>query len=311
MLSPVNRRRSTRNRRNRQPQTPPVPGNSISFSPKVKYRNSRRNANGVLILSKRKRPLPTAEEIAVRKQRKLGVKCKRQSLIALSHKVVALWQYGMNTNQLQFGPGNSAKIIEFLQTTVPQYQRKAAAKSFLYRVLKRHREGAQNPHLDPHRDKRSENARKVKRENPQIVALCDELLSENKATAPKVQAGLVRNGFTVSLSTIYRIAKDLCFKWTWTKPWHTDVLTAAQKLKRKLFCARLLRMTEEQMFRLIADWMFSDEKWFDIVGPASYKYVKARTDKEAKMENQVNEMFLFSYKQFAYYFLILRSGSSQ
>ena len=65
------------------------------------------------------------------------------------------------------------------------------------------------------------------------------------------------------------------------------------------------------MFRLIADWMFSDEKWFDIVGPASYKYVKARTDKEAKMENQVNEMFLFSYKQFAYYFLILRSGSSQ
>ena len=77
--------------------------------------------------------------------------------------------------------------------------------------------------------------------------LCDELLSEDNATAPKVQAGLRRNGLTVSLSTIYRIARDLTYKWT--KPWHTDVLTPAQKLKRKLFCAKLLRLPEEQMLR--------------------------------------------------------------
>ena len=176
MRSPTNRRRSARNRRNRQPQTPPVPGDSLVFSPKLKYRNSRRDANGVLILSKRKRPLPTAQELAARKQRKLEVKCKRQSFIALSHKVIAFWQYGMNTDQLQFGPKNSAKIIEFLQTTEPQYQAKAAAKSFLYRTLKRHAERTDKPHLEPHRDKRSENAKKLKREHPQIMILCDELL---------------------------------------------------------------------------------------------------------------------------------------
>ena len=53
--------------------------------------------------------------------------------------------------------------------------------------------------------------------------------------------------------------------------WYTDVLTPAQKLKHKLFVAKLLRMPEEQMLRAIAEWMFSDEKWWDIVGPAYYK----------------------------------------
>ena len=285
MRSTANRRRSTRNRRNRQPQTPPVPGNSIVFQPKIKYRNSYRNANGVLILSKRKRPLPTEAEKAERKQKKLDIKCKRQSLVALSHRVISLWQYGMFTQQMQFGPSNSKKIIEFLQATYPQYREKAAAKSFFYRALKRHNQAAQKPHLEPHRDKRSENKASPKRKNPAIITLVDELLSEDNATAPKVRSGLRRNGHTVSLSTIYRIARDLTFKWT--KPWHTDVLTPAQKLKRKLFCARLLRMTEEQMLRHIADWMFTDEKWWDIIGPACYKYVKADNKLNAKIENQV------------------------
>ena len=153
----------------------------------------------------------------------------------------------MHTEQRQFGPHNSAEIVVFLQATIPQYEKQSAAKSFLYRALKRHSEGALQPHLEPHRDKHSENKGKKKRENEQIVMLCDELLSEDNATAPKVQAGLRRNGLTVSLSTIYRIARDLTYKWT--KPWHTDVLTPAQKLKRKLFCAKLLRLPEEQMLR--------------------------------------------------------------
>ena len=289
MRSTANQRRSTRNRRNRQPQTPPVPGDSIVFSPKTKYRNSYRNADGVFILSKRKRALPTEAEKAARKQSKLDIKCKRQSLVALSHRVIALWQYGMHTQQMQFGPSNSKKIIEFLQATCPQYREKAAAKSFFYRALKRHNEGAQKAHLEPHRDKRSEDKASPKRKNPVIVTLVDELLSEDNATAPKVRGGLRRNGHTVSLSTIYRIARDLTFKWT--KPWHTDVLTPAQKLKRKLFCARLLWMTEENMLRHIADWIFTDEKWWDIIGPTCYKYVKAATKLDAKIENQVGRVF--------------------
>ena len=66
------------------------------------------------------------------------------------------------------------------------------------------------------------------------------------------------------------------------------MLTPAQKLKRKLFVAKLLRMPEEQMLRSIAEWMFSDEKWWDIVGPASYRYCKADTKMDAKIQNQVS-----------------------
>ena len=60
-----------------------------------------------------------------------------------------------------------------------------------------------------------------------------------------------------------------------------------QKLKRKLFCAELLRLSEEQLLRKIAEWMFTDEKWWDIVGPAMYKYVKAGNKAEGKMGNKV------------------------
>ena len=117
------------------------------------------------------------------------------------------------------------------------------------------------------------------------MQLCDELLSEEKATSSKVQRGLLRNGHTVSLSTIYRIARDLTYRWQ--KPWHTDILTPAQKYKRKLFCAELLRLSEAAMLHRITDWMFSDEKWWDIVGPACYKYVKAESAFEVKQRNQV------------------------
>ena len=71
-------------------------------------------------------------------------------------------QYGMHTEQRQFGPHNSAEIVAFLQATIPQYEKQSAAKSFLYRALKRHSEGALQPHLEPHRDKHSENKGKKK-----------------------------------------------------------------------------------------------------------------------------------------------------
>ena len=86
-------------------------------------------------------------------------------------------------------------------------------QSFFFRALKRHNQRLAEPHLEPMRDRRGENRRKTKRENPRIVELCDELLSEPKATAPKVQQGLTANGMKVSLSTIHRIAKDLLFRW--------------------------------------------------------------------------------------------------
>ena len=165
------------------------------------------------------------------------------------------------------------------------YEKFEAAKSFVYRAIARLRNADPMPSADPFRDLRGENKPKNKRTHAGIVQLCDELLSEPKATAPKVQRGLRRHGFQVSLSTIYRIAKDLFF--SWTKPWHTDVLTPAQKYKRKLFCAKLLRLTDEALLRKISQWMFTDEKWWDIVGPSASEYVKGATKMERKLQNQV------------------------
>ena len=92
----------------------------------------------------------------------------------------------------------------------------------------------------------------------------DELLSEENPTVTRIKQNLLDQGFTVSLSTTHRIAKDLFYRWQ--KPWYTDVLTPAQKLKRKLFRAKLLRLSEEQLLRKISEWMFTDEKWWDVVG---------------------------------------------
>ena len=90
------RRRSRRNRRNRQqPQTPPANQRAprIIFSPKLKYANSRRNANGVLILSTRKRPLPTAEELEDRKRKNCNKKqtSLEVSIVTPNRVVVREW----------------------------------------------------------------------------------------------------------------------------------------------------------------------------------------------------------------------------
>ena len=288
MRSPANRRRSLRNRNRQQPSTSPNQNSNptIPFTPKLKYRNSRRDANGVLFLSKRKRALPTEAELEARKAKKIVIKTKHIYKSALQHQVIGLYENGCNKNdQWRFGPRSSANIVQFLQAHFPHLREKAAAQSFFYRALKKAKSAATTPHLDPFRERRGENKTKSKRENPQIVELCDELLSEPKATAPKVKLGLRDNGHDISLSTIYRIAKDLLFRWQ--KPWHTDVLTTAQKYKRKLYCAGLLRLSEEALLRKLMEWMWTDEKWWDLVGPVAYKYVKVTTNMEAKLQNQV------------------------
>ena len=95
--------------------------------------------------------------------------------------------------------------------------------------MKKARTAALTPHLDPFRERRGENKIKTKRCNAQILEICDEMFSEENSAAPKIKRELARQGFTVSLSTIYRIAKDLLYRWT--KPWYTDILTPAQKYK--------------------------------------------------------------------------------
>ena len=210
----------------------------------------------------------------------------------------------MHTEQFQFGPQSGKNVIAYLQFKYPAYAKHAAAKSFFYRALTRFKKAHETPELEPHRDRRGENKRRAKRNNPVIVELCDELFSAPKATAPKVKQQLQNLGHIISISTIRRILIDLNYRWQ--KPWYTDVLTPAQKFKRKLFCAKLLRLTDAALLHAVANWLFTDEKWWDIVGPAAYKYVKAATHTEGKKQNQVflicigNNIFIF----IVFYFFI-------
>jgi len=73
-----------------------------------------------------------------------------------------------------------------LQTQYPQYSKHAAAKSFVDRAIQRFWESEDMPTLDPFRDLCGENKSVIKRKNPQIFDLCDEILSEPKVKAPKV-----------------------------------------------------------------------------------------------------------------------------
>ena len=112
----TNQRRSTRNRRNRQSGAPAanqVQRELIRWEPKVKYANSSRNAEGVLILSRRKRPLPTAEELTERKRKKVQVKCKRQSLVSLSHQVITFCNMECTRNNDSSGLTTVPKLLHF------------------------------------------------------------------------------------------------------------------------------------------------------------------------------------------------------
>ena len=181
MNSPATNQRR-RSLRNRQPTTPANHRPRIVFEPKLKYANSSRTADGVLILSKRKRTPPTEAEKERKKQRKIAIKAKQVALVSLRHKIITIYEHGIHTADFQFGPKQAPKIIEFLQATNPHYAAKAAAKSFVYRAIKRQQSAHVTPHLDPFRDCRGENRTSPKRKNPEIVTLVDELLSEPKST---------------------------------------------------------------------------------------------------------------------------------
>ena len=247
--------------------------------------------------------VPLRRKKELRERNKIQIKIAQVVKTALQHTVINLYEYGAFFDDHQFPAKSSRSIIAFLQETYPEkYGEFAAAKSFFYRTIAAAKKAALSPHLNPFRDRRGENKKKPKRENPEIVTLCDEWFSEPKQTAPKIKAGLARRGYNVSLSTIHRIANDLMYRWT--KPWYTDVLTPAQKLKRKLFTARLLRMSERTMLTLISNWLFTDEKWWDIVGPSMSEYVKAKSKTEAKLLNQVQFLFVCFYLFPADFFLL-------
>jgi len=216
MRSPAtNQRRSTRNRRSsRNRRNGTNPRTELDFRPKLKYSESSQNDNGVFIVTKRKRPVPTQEDIEAKKMRLLEVKQRKYFVLALRHKVVSLWLHGANFGEWQFAANNARKIVEFLQASYPKYAHFDAAKSFVYRAIGRFREAEAMPSDDPYRDLRGENRLKIKRKNPRIIELVDELISEPHATAPKIRSGLRHNGFQVSLSTIYRIIGDLQIGWT-------------------------------------------------------------------------------------------------
>ena len=294
------RRRIRRPLRNTVTPPPTNQRRAIVFTPKLKYNNSGFNEDGVFVVTKRKRALPTETEKEVKRQKQLQIKINHVRLSELQWKVVGFYQHGAYMENYRFtgGPKSSKTIIRFLQETYPQYAKYNAAKSFYYAAIKKFEKRMLTPEFDPFRERRGENRTSPKRKNPEIVTLIDEALSEEQITAPKIRRELLDLGHRISLSTIYRIVKDLFYRWQ--KPWYTDVLTPAQKLKRKLFCAQLLRLSEEELLRKIAEWMFTDEKWWDIVGPAMYKYVKAGSKAEAKNGNKV----LISFFCFVLFFVI-------
>jgi len=176
-------------------------------------------------------------------------------------------------------------------------------KSFFYRTIKKFKNSGASPHLDPFRERRGENKNKTKRENPRVVAIVDEMLSEENPSGPKIKLACEREGLIVSKTTIYRIVKDLLYRWT--KPWYTDVLTPAQKLKRKLFCGQLLRLSEQALLEKVGDWLFTDEKWWDLVGPSKSRWVKAGSKAETKIVNQVCCLLVRLYCSCFYLFVCM------
>ena len=154
MRSTANRRRSTRNRRNRQ-QTANE-REELQYTPKLKYSASCRNEAGVFVVTKRKRALPSPEQIEAKKMRQLQVQQRKYFVLSLRHKVVNMWLHGSNFNNWQFAAGNTKKIIEFLQASFPKYAEFAAARSFVYRAIDRFKRADPMPSLDPFRDLRGE-----------------------------------------------------------------------------------------------------------------------------------------------------------
>ena len=184
-------RRSRRNRRNRTNRGQRV----TQFESKTSYKFKKLPC-GLLIFGKRHRSFLTAEEQAAAKEtkrlKKVEISERKVKTTLLRHKITSLWDHDMFMDNWKFGPHNAKKIIEYLQSTDGKYAKYNAAKSFVFRTIKKHKDAQRTGNLrkDPMRDRRGENRRSTKRKDAAIIALCDELLDLNKATAPKVQQEL-------------------------------------------------------------------------------------------------------------------------
>ena len=60
-------------------------------------------------------------------------------------------------------------------TTYPKYEKMTTTKSFVYRSIDRFRDAYTMSSEDPFRDMSGENKPKIKRNNPHIIELVDEL----------------------------------------------------------------------------------------------------------------------------------------
>ena len=142
---------STRNRRSNRPiriarrRRRPEP-RVVGFSPKESYK-TKTTDSGLLMLSKRKNVFLTDEEkqetTDAKLQKTLQIKKKKLGVFLLRHKVTALWEQGawLLHVWMDFWGKNCKKIIEFVQSTYPQYAQFATARSFVYRAIKRHKLG--------------------------------------------------------------------------------------------------------------------------------------------------------------------------
>ena len=63
---------------------------SLLCIPKLKYVNSWRNAEVLLIVTSRKKAPPTAEELETKKQKQIDIKVKQVQVNSLHHEVFTL-----------------------------------------------------------------------------------------------------------------------------------------------------------------------------------------------------------------------------
>ena len=130
------------------------------------------------------------------KKKQIEIKQRKIFIFSLRHKIINFWLHGANFNDWNFGQHDVAEIIKLLQAVYPaKYSEKTSVKSLVYRTISRFRDADEFPVADPFRNFRVENKPAFKRKNPIIVELMNELLSEEKATTPKVRRGLRLNGF--------------------------------------------------------------------------------------------------------------------
>lgn len=184
--------------------------------------------------------------------------------------------------------GDRNAVSRFLCRKHPTvFRTQAAAHTFISRTIKRAKNDDNRPTAEKMKDQRSlgKQRKRSVTENQEVLQVLEQTLTPHNGNLQKALREVNRLGLKASKESLRKMAWRNGFGWV--KAWHTDVLTPAQKYKRKLFCQKLLRLSKANLLRLITTWMFTDEKWFDIVGPSPGQWSRAPTKDGRKMENQV------------------------